>query len=166
MAGVRGDFAALARFRARVDGAEQATELRTELARVLGAAAMKQVADSFRLSRDPYGKPWAPVFRNRIRDRRARASRARRGLAARADKPLVDTGRLRAAAVAKGAATPTTEGVRIVIPVEYASFHQTGTGRIRQRQILPVGDMGPIWREALNKAALPVVRRYFRGGKP
>lgn len=166
MAGIRGDFAKLAALRVRVDGAGQAEELRADLAKVLGVAALKQVADSFRQSRDPYGKPWAPVFRNRARDRRSRASRARRGLAARADKPLVDTGRLRGAATAPASMSTSSVGVRIAIPVEYASHHQYGTRRIPQRQILPVGELGPIWREALNKAALPAVRRYFRGGKP
>lgn len=166
MAGIRGDFGKLAALRVRVADAETSGTLRADIAKVLGVAAMKLVADGFRKSVDPYGKPWAPVVRNRKRDRRARASRARRGLTAKADKPLIDTGRLRGAAVSTGNLETSAAGVRISIPVEYASYHQHGTRRIPQRMMLPVGSLGPIWKPALDKAALPVVRRYFRGDKP
>lgn len=89
----------------------------------VGAALLKEVADEFRESRDPYGKPWAPVKRNRRKDRLAREKRRAAGKAVKADKPLIDTGRLRASAayLPKG-----LDGIRIVLPVEYASYHQYG----------------------------------------
>jgi phage gpG-like protein len=147
-------------FQKRVAGAGA---LLPEIARRVGAAFVKQVADEFRESRDPYGNPWAPVYRNRARDRRARARRLAAGKAIRADKPLIDTGRLRASVVAR------TEGseVRIALPVEYASYHQTGTRKMVRRQILPeadTGGLGPRWTMAANKEISAVLLKHFGGG--
>lgn len=159
---IRRNFRAFEDFHQHVDEIARGL-LMPKIAKRVGAAFIKQVADEFRESRDPYGNPWAPVFRTRARDVRARASRARRGLAPRADKPLIDTGRLRASPVARINGTE----VRIALPVEYASYHQFGTRRIRRRQILPEADTGGLgdrWTMAVNKEIAAVMLEHF-GGK-
>lgn len=149
MALVKADFGRLEDLKRRV-GVVGSVQFREGLARRLAGTVTKLLADEFRNSVDPYGRPWAPVFRNRARDRRARARGGARAM--RADKPLIDTGRLRAAATA----SQFTQGtmVRVSIPVEYASYHQYGTRSIRQRQIVPMaetGGLGPIWTDAFNR---------------
>lgn len=155
MPAVRGDFAALKTLRERI--AKLATAKATEdITKRVGAAFIKQLADEFRQSRDPYGKPWAPVFRNRKRDRAARGRRLAAGKPARAAKPLSDTGRLRAAATASSALQSSGSIVRITIPVSYASYHQDGTRHIKRRQMLPAADtggLGRLWTTALRKEA-------------
>lgn len=117
----------------------------------LGAAAMKLVADQFRASKDPYGRPW-------------------RSLVLRRGQPLRDIGRLAASVNYQ----PTGDGFRLVIPVIYASTHQRGAtivprsagalrfkaaGRfytlrsvkIPRRQIVPeatTGGLGQTWTAA------------------
>lgn len=137
-----------------------------QLARRLGATAIKLLADEFRLGRDPYGQPWAPVYRRRRRDRRSRARRLAAGQAVKADKPLVDTGRLRAAATAASAVQSRGSIVRVVIPVSYARYHQSGTRHITRRQIIPearTGGLGPIWGRAFNAEAKAFLRQLLKG---
>jgi phage gpG-like protein len=134
------------------------------IAKRQAAALGKLVTDEFRQSMDPYGKPWAPVDRSRGRDRRARARRAAAGKPVRNDKPLVDTGRLRASVVARA------EGsiVRISLPVEYASYHQYGTRRIKRRQILPEADTGglpPKWLGVMQTEANAALNEHFGKGR-
>ncbi len=167
--GVRVNVAALADVKRRVDALANRAHVEEAMARGLGAAAIKLIADGFRNSVDPYGKPWKKVFR---RGRRHVAARRRAfmrfskgggsaaGLTLKADKPLIDTGRLRAAATAKAASQPSGAQIRIVIPVEYASYHQTGTKHIARRQIVPdasTGGLGPIWTKALERTARQVL---------
>jgi len=147
--------------------ADQIRELTTagfklELSQVLAAAAMKQVADEFRQSRDPYGNQWKrPVLRN--------------------GQPLLDTGRMRNAVSVE--ARP--NGFRLRIATRYAVTHQYGAtisprnakalrfkagGRyytlkrvtIPRRQMLPEADtgrLGPIWTEAFNREAASLIQR-------
>jgi hypothetical protein len=152
MAVVRGDWGALADLQQRIREVTN-PRFREEVAHRLAGTAIKMLADEFRQSRDPYGNPWKPVFRNRARDRRARGRRAAAGRPARSDKPLIDTGRLRAAATASGVDTSSGSTVRISIPVEYASYHQDGTRHMARRQIVPdaAGGLGPIWGDAFRK---------------
>lgn len=134
------------------------------LANRLGVALVKEVGNQFRESRDPYGNAWAPVVRDRRRDRRARARRAKKGLAAKADKPLIDTGRMRASVTFR------VEGdsVRVAIPVEYASYHQYGTRTIQRRQILPeanTGGLGPRWSMIAARESAALLNEHFGKGK-
>lgn len=141
----------------RVDALSR-NRLAPALAKRMGAAAIKEIADEFRESRDPYGQAWKPVQRNRTRDKRARAKNGR------SDKPLIDTGRLRAAATAPSANQSSGTVVRVLIPVEYASYHQEGTRRIARRQILPSADrggLGPRWTAAMNREAAKLLQEYF-----
>ena len=159
MAGVRGDFAALADLRRRMRFVTSPA-FREEAVHRLAAVATKMLADEFRESRNPYGDAWKPVFRKRRRDRIARGRRIASGQGVRADKPLVDSGRLRAAATAKSADVSGGSMVRIRIPVDYASYHQDGTKHIARRQIVPdaAGGLGPIWRQAMNRELERLVR--------
>jgi phage gpG-like protein len=148
--------------RSRIVGFRQ--DLLPVIAKRIAAGYVKLVADEFRDSHDPYGVPWKPVVRNRRRDRRARERRAAKGLVARADKPLVDTGRLRASVTAR------VDGsvVRVALPVEYASYHQYGTRRIARRQILPEADTGGLpaaWVEMAINEANKTLAEYFRKGR-
>jgi phage gpG-like protein len=160
---VRGDFARLEDLRRRV-GDLATPDFQQEIIRRLATTATKLLADEFRDSKDPYGRPWAPVFRNRAKDRRARARQAARGRGPRSDKPLEDTGRLRAATI--GSVSVEGHGFRVSIPVEYASYHQYGTRWIKQRQIVPMtetGGIGPIWTEAFNAEVDRAVREKLAG---
>jgi phage gpG-like protein len=171
MSGVTGNFQGLA----ALEGALArliSPQARADTARSMGLAAMKQLSDEFRESRDPYGNKWAPL-------------RLRRG------RPLLDTGRLRASA----ALSPLPNGFAITMTAGYASTHQSGKRDIRpvrakmlswkmrgstrryfakrvsipRRQMLPeaaTGGLGPYWSRALGDAALEQIRRIFQGSGP
>jgi phage gpG-like protein len=124
----------------------------------VGAAFLKNLSDQFRKSVDPYGKPWAPLGRDRARNIKANKKRVAKGKPARASKVLVDTGRLAASPAFKVA----NGQLRVFLPVQYASYHQDGTKRIPRRQILPeeaTGGLGPIWTKSANKAAADVAEK-------
>jgi hypothetical protein len=147
------------RFRAQVKAAARA-EFIPVIAKLVGVALTKLVLDGFRLSEDQYGDAWASVERNRARDRKAKSRRARAGKPAKSDKPLIDTGRMRASV------THVVSGgdVRVVIPVEYASYHQEGTRHIQARPMLPDSrGLPPKWAAAINKETLRVLRGNFGG---
>jgi phage gpG-like protein len=150
------------RFREQVKGAARADFI-PAIAKVVGVALTKLTLDGFRRAQDPYGKAWAAVERNRARDRKARARRARAGRVVKSDKPLIDTGRMRASV------THVVSGgdVRIVIPVQYASYHQEGTKHIQARPMLPDSrGLPPKWTATINREALGVLRRTFGSGVP
>jgi phage gpG-like protein len=73
--------------------------------RLIRAAALKQIQDGFRQSRDPYGEPWRPL-------------KYRKG------KPLQKTGRMYRSAASR---VTTRGGVEVAITADYAIFHQEGT---------------------------------------
>lgn len=133
-----------------------------KIAERVGVALVKQVMDEFRESRDPYDKPWAPVFRNRKRDRAARNRRIARRQPVKADKPLLDTGRLR------GSTGYSVSGsqVRVFLTADYASYHDKGTRRIKRRQILPSeGALPPRWEKAVAKEATRTLDEHFAGNR-
>jgi phage gpG-like protein len=132
---------------------------RAQLGQLMAATAGKLIADGFRRSMDPYGKPWAPL-------------KVRHG------KPLLDTGRLRASF----ASAPLSNGFRIDATAAYAPFHQYGTkarrsakagkrGRavgkgIPQRQMVPMVETGGIpesWQAAFNKDTARLLTRIGGG---
>jgi len=158
MALVRADFGRLDDLRRRAAGVASPS-FRAQLAERLALVTTKLLADEFRNSVNPYGQAWKPVFRNRGRDRRARGGA--RGQ--RADKPLVDTGRLRAAALAP----PRVSGalVTVSIAVDYASYHQDGTSKIARRQIVPdaAGGLGPVWQRAFERETSQAVQDAMKG---
>jgi phage gpG-like protein len=133
-------------------------QVRAAAADAVGAAFMKQLSDQFRRGVDPYDKPWAPLKSDRARNIKANKKRVAKGKSARASKVLVDTGRL-----AASPAFSVSNGIlRVFLPVQYASYHQEGTGRIPRRQILPedsTGGLGPRWTKAANKAVSDVAKK-------
>lgn len=176
MAGITGDFAQLANLRGAV-ARLQSSGFGFELSQVLGGTILKQLADEFRQSRDPYGRPWRPPL-------------------LRPGKPLLDTGRLRAAATSRMATSGSLRSVVVHVPVVYAAVHQYGAtikpknpsglltfktkggsshgirGRggwyslrqavIPRRQIFPesdTGGLGPIWGKAFAREASALLRR-------
>lgn len=158
--GVTVNVAQFESVRKRMEDASRGNFLPALTARMAGTIT-KLLADEFRGSHDPYGNPWKPVFRRRRRDRLARARRAARGQPARADLPLVDSSRLRTASVGRSATQASRTSVRVIIPVDYASYHQEGTRRMPRRQILPddkTGGLGPIWTAGLNRDADAVLK--------
>jgi phage gpG-like protein len=138
---------------------------RTLMAKNLGEEARRQLANSFRAERNPYGKAWAPLKQERPRDRRAAKRRRKGGRSALRGKILQDTGRMRAAVAVEA----TAAGFRIDIPVKYAPHHQYGAprGRLPQRQMLPMvetGGLGPIWTPAFNQVAKDLIDRHLKAG--
>lgn len=120
-----------------------------ELAQRTAAAGMKLVGDEFRKQQDPYGKAWAPLARERTRDRRARLRAIAKGKTPRGGKVLHKTGRMENSA----GASATGRLVNVVVPVDYAGFHQGGTKAIPQRKILPdaQGGIPSAWQKMLRK---------------
>jgi phage gpG-like protein len=175
VAGIQGDFAQLQHLQVQLARLGTAAA-RTDVCRVVAEAAEKQVDDGFRLSRDPYGKSWAP-------------------LTSRTGKPLLDTGtHLRSTLAPK----VTPDGFVITTAFPGAPVHQYGAtirakgkalrfraggarprghGRgqtggvvfakqvtIPKRQFMPEGQVGPIWGPPLEAAADLAVRNSM--GRP
>jgi phage gpG-like protein len=144
-----------------------------ELAMRISAAGMKLVADEFKTETDPYGKPWAPLKRERTRNRRARLRAVAAGRKAKGQKILQDTGRMKNSV----GAAPRGFTARLTIPTWYAAVHQNGAtftthpsfreqvtrsmaGRaartshttvIPQRMMLPNGDLPDRWQRVFQK---------------
>lgn len=167
MAGVVGDFVGLARLIGQTE-AIAGPVFKAHLLQGMGVAALKQLMDQFRDSRDPYGTPWKPLV-------------IRRG------KPLLRTGRLRASATL----VPRADGFAIVIGAAYAAVHQYGKAHIRprrarmlawrhggksffakevsvpQRMMIPPADnIGPYWDRAIRAEAELRVKALFSGRGP
>lgn len=161
---VKGDFSKLSALAVKI-GRLATTQLRQDLAKVLGAEALAQVQLGFRESRDPYGNAWAPPV-------------LRPG-----GKPLLDTGRLRNSFSSQ----PRPGGFEIGTNAIYAATHQNGAtivprkgkflkfraGRrgpwvqrkkvtIPRRQMVPERELGAIWSAAFEKAGTRFVSRILR----
>jgi len=93
-----------------------------ELAQRSAAAGMKLVGDEFRKQQDPYGKAWAPLKRERARDKRARMRAIARGKTPRGSKVLHKTGRMENSVGASASGNL----INVVVPVDYAAVHQNG----------------------------------------
>jgi phage gpG-like protein len=102
------------------------------------------IEESFDSGTDPYGRPWAAL---------AASTRAR----GRNPPPLTDTGSMRGSV--QVAALPSA-GIAVTIGTAYATFHQTGTKHMPQRQILPQsGGLAPSWRQAIADAVAANIRK-------
>lgn len=109
----------------------------------IGQYVINQVGLEFKLSKDPFGNPWAPNAPSTIK-RKKRKGKTGAG----EPKVLIDTGNLRNSFSMKTLAS----GVEVGTPVPYAQYHQAGTGRIPQRLILPTAKSIPIeWQLAMIK---------------
>jgi hypothetical protein len=92
------------------------------LAQLVSVGGVKLTMDTFRAQRDPYGTPWAPLKRERTRDKRARIQREAKGLKSRGQKILIKTARMRNSATA----IHIGNSGGVAIPVGYAASHQHG----------------------------------------
>jgi phage gpG-like protein len=101
----------------------------------IGQAGVSLVQLGFRNSEDPYGNKWAA-----IKPRPAKAG----GNIGGADKPLLDTGRLRGSFAYEAH----RDRVFIGTNVSYANKHQTGD-RVKQRMMLPDVGMPMLWEQEI-----------------
>ena len=92
------------------------------LAQLVSMGGVKLTMDTFRNQRDPYGLPWAPLKRERTRDKRARIQREAKGLKSRGQKILIKTARMRNSATA----IHIGNSGGVAIPTGYAASHQNG----------------------------------------
>jgi hypothetical protein len=123
-----------------------------ELAQRCTAGAWKLVDDEYRKQQDPYGNAWAPLQRERTRDRRARLRAVRAGRKPRGMRILQRTGRMRAGT----GATATGHLLRVSVPVDYSLYHQRGTFKMDRRAILPDVEGGgnpETWDNMIRKEA-------------
>jgi len=132
------------------------------LAQLIAAGGVKLTMDTFRSQRNPYGEPWAPLKRERTRDKRARLRREAKGLKSRGQKILLRTKVMRnsTAAIASGHAGG------VGIPVGYAAAHQYGTHVIPQRQILPSAEKGlpGTWVHMIGRETIGLLTRWANKG--
>jgi phage gpG-like protein len=150
---ITGDFGKLKRALAKVEKARRG-DLKLAVVKNLAAEAITQVSLGFRQSRDPYGNPWAP-------------------LATRDGQILVDTARMRNSF----SVTLEDQGFRVGTNVRYMPFHQYGSrvrvtrgkrksrskvGRLPARPMLPTGELGQIWSQALEAASTATLRKFWR----
>lgn len=94
------------------------------------------IEEEFQGEADPYGSGWPP---------HAAATIKRWG-----DHPILTlNGEMR-----EGVTVTPMQGAGIAIEfsVEYAGYHQAGTGRMPAREVLPSNTMPALWSEALNVA--------------
>lgn len=136
---VRGSFRALEALSTALR--KLPSKMRDQAGKVLGQEAMRLLADGFRRERDPYDRPWQKLKR-------------------REGKILRDTGRLRNSFFAR--AFPL--GFKITSSVGYAKYHQDGTRHVPRRMMLPSGQLGQVWTDALNRAAGKLMQRWVAGG--
>jgi hypothetical protein len=134
-----------------------------ELAQRVAASEVKLIADGFRKQSDPYGKGWAPLKRERPRNKRARLKREKKGLKSRGHMILSDRGLMKAS----GNAQPSGSLVRANISKEYSIFHQGGTERMERRMMLPNDEQGipPVWGQAIEREADKLIREKLRGAR-
>lgn len=161
--GLRGDFARLARLRAKV-GIVASRDTNVRLANVLGAEAIAQVQLGFREGRDPYGRAWRP-------------------LKLRGGKPLLDTGRLRSSFSFRanrgsfrigtnfiGAAVHQYGATIVPKRAKMLRFRASRRGKpifakkavIPSRQMMPERQLPPIWRDAFKGAATRFLSRIMK----
>lgn len=129
--------------------AERLADLKDVPARAAKGAS-KRVADlitrEFRAGQDPYGIAWQSL-------KPATIAKGRHA------PPLYETGDMfRSVKVAPAQGS----GIKITIGSDYAQYHQTGTGVMAARPILPYGSELPeSWRNAIDLS----VQEAFASGK-
>lgn len=141
------------------------------LAQLVAVGGVKLTNDTFRNQRDPYGRAWAPLARERGRDKRARLRVEAKGKKARGQKILIDTARMR------NSTAPIHMGRSggVAIPTGYASVHQDGgrimrggrqVGVIPQRMMLPTRQMGlpAHWQKMIQRETIGLLTRWVTKG--
>lgn len=111
-------------------------------------SASKRIGDlieeQFAQGTDPYGRPWAAL----------RPYTLAKG---RTPPPLTDSGAMRESVEVKPMAGA---GIEVTMGVDYATFHQTGTGNMAQRQILPQsGGFPRSWSKAIDESVAEATKK-------
>ncbi len=101
------------------------------LAAAVAAVAAELVADTFESSRDPDGRPWAPLKRPRA-----------------GGPVLVRTRALRDAATSAQVSGAEVE----LVSTAYGGFHQGGTKRMPARPFFPGDSLPTTWEQAIGRA--------------
>lgn len=104
------------------------------------------IGDQFASGVDPFGQPWQPLKESTVK----RKGGDRRILR-RTDALSLET-------VARPAAGAGIE----IDSLDYGQFHQTGTGRMVARPILPEGELPEEWSEAIDAAVEDAFRKAAR----
>jgi phage gpG-like protein len=107
----------------------------------LASAALVEVGREFEEARDPQGQPWAP-------------------LRSRVGRPLNKTGALAHSFGSRSSG----QGFSLGSSLSFAGFHQEGTSRLPPRPMLPEGEPGPLWSQALEQEIDAAVERLFGSG--
>lgn len=162
--GVTGDFRGLEDLRAKVAHLASGGG-RRDLNRVLAAQADKLISDGFRQGRDPCGQPWKPLTSRTgqpLRDTGTLLNSL--GPKATAEGFTVSTAVKYAAVHQYGAVIKPKTAKALAFRTRGAPTKSNRRGKlsgfvfaksvtIPQRQYMPEGDVGPIWRAALERAA-------------
>ena len=175
--GVSGDFRGLEDLRARM--AQLATARgRMGLNRVLAEEAAKLIDDEFRKGQDPCGKPWKPLKRKRGRDEKGTRGQILLDTGALLNSlgPRATREGFTVSTAVKYAAIHQYGGIiklgarynahknrggqflsqraagarKTAVKVSFSKAHEI---TIPQRQYMPEGDVGPIWKKGLEAAA-------------
>jgi hypothetical protein len=170
MDGVTYDKNAMADMRRSLEGLRLGAYV-PRLAQLVSVGGVKLTMDTFRSQRDPYGRQWAPLARERSRDRRARLRAQAKGKKVRGQKILIHTSRMRNS-------TATIHMGRsggVGIPTGYASVHQNSgrvmrggreVGRIPQRMMLPDRARGlpGTWQWMIQRETVGLLTRWVKKG--
>lgn len=170
MAGVEYDRQAMVDMRRSLEGLRLGAYV-PRLAQLVAVGGVKLTMDTFRNQRDPYGRDWAPLARERTRDRKARLRVLKRGQKPRGQKILIDTARMR------NSTTAIQHGRSggVAIPTGYAAVHQDGgrvmrggrqVGVIPRRMMLPDRKMGlpGHWQRMIQREAVGLLTRWVKKG--
>lgn len=170
MAGITYDRQALQDMHRSLQGLRMGMYL-PRLAQLIAVGGVKLTMDTFRNQRSPYGQQWAPLARERARDRRARLRVMAQGKKPRGQKILIDTSRMRnsTAAIHMG------RSGGVAIPTGYATVHQTGgrvmrhghqIGTIPRRQMLPTREQGlpGTWQRMIQRETVGLLTRWVQKG--
>jgi hypothetical protein len=141
------------------------------LAQLVAVGGVKLTMDIFRAQRDPYGRDWQPLARERARDRKARLRAVARGQKPRGQKILINTARMR------NSTAPIHMGRSggVAIPTGYAAVHQDGgrvmrggrqVGVIPRRMMLPDRAQGlpGTWQRMLQRDTVGLLTRWVQKG--
>ena len=121
MAGITYDKQTMADIRRSLEGLKLGAYV-PRLAQLVSLGGVKLTMDTFRNQRDPYGRAWAPLARERSRDKKARLRVESHGKKSRGQKILIDTARMRNSTTA----IQMGRSGGVAIPTGYAAVHQDG----------------------------------------
>lgn len=116
----------------------------SQAARAASARIADVIEQQFDSGTDPYGRAWAPLKPYTLAK-------------GRFPPPLTDTREMRESVEVRPTASG---GIEVTMGVDYATFHQTGTRDMAQRQIMPQsGGLPASWSSAIADAVREATRK-------